>query len=79
MLGLMGPKKMAAIIIGHGPKDSSDEKEVDLQKEAKLDAAKLFLKAIESKDAQALVDAFENMKECCESEGMEESKEDSKE
>jgi hypothetical protein len=77
MLGLMEPKKsIASIIIGSAGK-SEDEKEVDLKKEAQLDAAKQFLKAIEKKDAQMVVDSFMSLKECCEDEDeKEESKED---
>jgi hypothetical protein len=73
MLGLMEPKKIASVIVGSAEK-SSDEKEVDLKKEAQLDAAKQFLKAIEKKDAQMVVDSFMSLKECCEDE--EESEEE---
>jgi hypothetical protein len=74
MLGLLEPKKgVASIIIG----SKSPESEVDLKKEAKLDAAKSLLKAIESKDAQKVADAFMELKECCEEmEEEEEEKED---
>ena len=72
MMGLMSPaKKVAALIIG-GAEKPSEEKEVDLEKEAQLDAAKQLISAIEKKDAQAIVDSFKGMMECCGSEGEEE-------
>jgi hypothetical protein len=76
MLGLMSPnKKIAAVIIGSKPEGD----DVDLKKEAELDAAKQLLKAIEKKDAQMIVDAFKGMMECCQEEESEEKSEDSKE
>jgi hypothetical protein len=76
MLGLMGPnKKVATIIVGSSEK-KSEEKEVDLEKEAQLDAAKQFLQAVEKKDAQAIVDSFKGLMECCEMESESESEED---
>jgi hypothetical protein len=74
MLGLMGPKKMAAIIIG-GHESASEDKAVDLKKEAQLDSAKEIFKALEKKDAQAFVDSFKLLLEhCAESEGDSEEK-----
>jgi hypothetical protein len=65
MLGLMSPnKKIAAVIIGGGKSEEKSD-DMDLKKEAELDAAKQLLKAFEKKDAQMIVDAFKGMMECC--------------
>lgn len=72
MLGMLDKKdKLAALIVSGGPKESEheeQEQEMDMPKEAKKDAARQFLAAIERKDISGLVDAFELMRECYESE-----------
>jgi hypothetical protein len=74
MLGMMEPKKIATIIVGGG-EDNGKQEEVDLKKEAQLDAAKQLIKAVEKKDAQMVVDAYMSLKECCSDDGESEEEE----
>jgi hypothetical protein len=67
MLGMLDKKdKLAALIVG-GPKEESEgPDEMEMSAEAKKDAARSLLAAIEKKDISALVDAMETMMQVCE-------------
>jgi hypothetical protein len=67
MLGMLDKKdKLAALIVG-GPKEESEGPEdMDMSGEAKKDAARALLSAIERKDIKALVEAMETMMQVCE-------------
>jgi hypothetical protein len=69
MLGMLDKKdKLAALIVGgSGPSEKEhEEKEMDIGEEAKKDAARQLLSAIERKDISALVDAFDTFRGCYE-------------
>jgi hypothetical protein len=68
MLGMLDKKdKLAALIVGGGPKEESEgSDDMEMSVEAKKDAARSLLSAIERKDIKALVDAMETMMQVCE-------------
>jgi hypothetical protein len=68
MLGMLEKKdKLAALIAGSGESEKEhEEKEMDIGEEAKKDAARQLLSAIERKDISALVDAFDTFRGCYE-------------
>lgn len=72
MLGMLDKKdKVAALMMSVKPAEDKHEKEeVDMKSEAKKDAARQLLAAIEKKDLQAIVESLDMFREC--GEGYEE-------
>ncbi len=69
MLGMLDKKdKLAALIVGGGPKEEKSEgpDDMEMSMEAKKDAARSLLSAIERKDIKGLIDAMETMMQVCE-------------